>query len=197
MSDWITLDEAVELAQQRGALQLDPPLCCGRVPLTGCCSNSRLDNHPDRIESLLVGRIILIRPNSSIEVLDLGHYRYVDQVRVHWPSLAVELESIGFPELPEKCKAPATEKAAEQRGPTSTAEKIREAGAALIADGCVPVETTPWERFRELLCERLGVTPQTRGYGLDTIQNALRSTLEGRQAKILAENTESTESTES
>ena len=65
----------------------------------------------------------------------------------------------------------------------------------LIREDRVPGETVPWEQFQELLCEKLKVKPGTRGYGLDTIQNALRPILKERQAKkTAAEITESTES---
>jgi hypothetical protein len=80
-------------------------------------------------------------------------------------------------------------------GPIATVERIREAGKALIAGGHVPGETIPWGRFREMICRRVGVPPETRGYGEDTIQNALRDVLKQRQLDILA--SESTESTES
>jgi hypothetical protein len=64
-----------------------------------------------------------------------------------------------------------------KRGPIATADKIRVAGRALIAEGYVPPETIMWDRFRKLLCDRIGVNPETRGYGLDTIQKALRPIL--------------------
>jgi hypothetical protein len=74
-----------------------------------------------------------------------------------------------------------------QTGPMPTADKIRTAGKALIDEGQVPVETIPWADFRPLLCNKLGVTPGTRGYGLDTVQDALRSLLAERKAKLLRE----------
>jgi hypothetical protein len=78
-------------------------------------------------------------------------------------------------------------------GPTPTAAKIRKAGKALMKEGHVPGETVQWERFRDLLCKRLGVKPETRGYGLDTTQEAMRPILNKRRAQIV----QSTESTES
>lgn len=85
-----------------------------------------------------------------------------------------------------------------QYGPTPTADKIKEAGQILIADGYVPPETVPWQQFQVMLCQKLGIRPETRGYSLDSIQNALRPLLQKRQAaKLFSNHTESTESTES
>jgi hypothetical protein len=78
-----------------------------------------------------------------------------------------------------RTRAPAQRR---RHGPRSTADKIRDAGGALIADGHVPGETVPWGEFVELLWNKAGVKPETRGYGLDTIQNALRPILNRRRA---------------
>jgi hypothetical protein len=74
------------------------------------------------------------------------------------------------------------------RGPVPTAEKIKDAARPLIANGCIPGKTIPWDQFHIRVCNVLNVKPSDRGYGLDTIQRAVRSLLSG---------TEKTENTES
>jgi len=81
-----------------------------------------------------------------------------------------------------------------RRGPIPKTGKITEAAKALIAEGHVPAETTSWGRFTEMLCTKLGVKPESRGYSIDSIQKSVRPLLEQRRNEA---NTESTESTES
>jgi hypothetical protein len=85
-----------------------------------------------------------------------------------------------------------------QHGPTPTADKIKEAGQTLIEEGYVPPETISWKQFEVMLYQKLRIGPGTRGYSLDSIQNALRPLRQKRQAaKLSSESTENTESTES
>lgn len=74
-----------------------------------------------------------------------------------------------------------------RRGPVPTADKIRDAARSLIANGCIPANTITWDQFHICICSALNVNPSDRGYGLDTIQRAVRSLL----------GTEKTENTES
>jgi hypothetical protein len=62
----------------------------------------------------------------------------------------------------------------------------------------VPPDTIPWAEFETKLCAEIGVKPDTRGYKLDTIQNAVRPLIEeARERPLSSAATESTESTES
>jgi hypothetical protein len=63
------------------------------------------------------------------------------------------------------------------RGPKPTGEAIKNAAEPIIRAGCVPGKTITWERFREKICCKLKVRPETRGYGLDTIQKSIRPLL--------------------
>jgi len=88
-----------------------------------------------------------------------------------------------------------------RRGPEPTKDKIITDGERLFGEGQVPPDTIPWKQFAIELCTNIGVNPDTRGYGLDTIQKALRPLIEERRARRLnsaaTENAESTDSTES
>jgi hypothetical protein len=63
------------------------------------------------------------------------------------------------------------------RGPASMAAKIQGAAKELIETGIIPGRTMTWEKFREAICTALNVKPETRGFSLDSIQNAARPVL--------------------
>lgn len=74
--------------------------------------------------------------------------------------------------------APAPGRARTKRpGPIPTAEAIVNAARQIIAAGRIPGKPVKWEQFREEICKSLKVRPETRGYGLDTIQLAVRPLL--------------------
>jgi hypothetical protein len=68
-----------------------------------------------------------------------------------------------------------------QRGPVPTADKIRDAARPLIANSCIPAKTISWDQFHIKVCSILDVKPTDRGYGLDTIQRAVRPLLPGAE----------------
>ncbi len=76
------------------------------------------------------------------------------------------------------------------RGPKATAEAIKNAAEPMICAGCVPGKTMAWERFREKICCKLKVKPETRGYGLDTVQNAVRPLIDGIRKTETSESAE-------
>jgi hypothetical protein len=80
----------------------------------------------------------------------------------------------------------------ERRGPEPTKSKIVDAAKRLIARDRTPTTCGSWENFRRELCAELGVDKDSRGYQLDTVQNAVRPLLRSSTA-----DTEQTESTES
>jgi hypothetical protein len=62
-------------------------------------------------------------------------------------------------------------------GPIATANKIRAGAEHLLASGQTPGSTMTWRKFQTELCKELGVKPDDRGYGIDTIQAAVRPLL--------------------
>jgi hypothetical protein len=188
-----------------------------KIPGSTAIRRSDILGSPERVEALLLQAEqtqVDFRVDQIIGYYDHNQMIIFCDVKVRWSTLAEALAAAGFasrrqtpgrsgphPRLPSRIreatqrpghKAPAPR---HRPGPKSTADRIREAGKALMKEGSVPGETVLWERFGERLCRKLGVEPGTRGYGLDTIQNALRPFLKERQAKRLtAEITESAES---
>jgi hypothetical protein len=66
-------------------------------------------------------------------------------------------------------------------GPKPTAGGIVNAAVPILAAGRVPGKTVTWETFREEICKTLGVKPETRGYGLDTLQKSVRPLINNNQ----------------
>jgi hypothetical protein len=62
-------------------------------------------------------------------------------------------------------------------GPIPTANNIQTAAKRLFASGRVPNGTVTWKQFQTELCKEIGVKADQRGYGLDTIQAAVRPLL--------------------
>jgi hypothetical protein len=58
-------------------------------------------------------------------------------------------------------------------GPIKTEQEIKDGAKRLFERGLTP-ETCGWEPFRGKLCKELGVSIDTRGYGLDTVQRAVK-----------------------
>jgi hypothetical protein len=82
---------------------------------------------------------------------------------------------------------------AKRRGPASAKQTIVEAASRLIEKGRTPINCGTWEAFRRELCREIRVPPNSRGYQLDTIQNAVRPLLKERSSST-AERTDNTES---
>jgi hypothetical protein len=101
---------------------------------------------------------------------------------VYWSELIEALEEAGY--AVRRARSP-------RRGPPSTQSKIEAAAKKLMDEGHVPVETLSWEEFRVMICKEIGVSPDDRGFGLDTIQNAVRPLLEERRNRVRTESTES------
>jgi hypothetical protein len=78
-----------------------------------------------------------------------------------------------------------------QRGPKKTEDAIREVGADLVAKGNFPGKTITWKEFQRKVCTALKVELGTRGYSIDTIQKAMRLTLEEQRKSLIAESTKS------
>jgi hypothetical protein len=77
-----------------------------------------------------------------------------------------------------------------RRGPTSKAPQIMQAAEILINNcGLVPPDDITWKEFHKKVCERIGVAADTRGFGQDSVENAVRQILRERRDK----NTERTE----
>jgi hypothetical protein len=71
----------------------------------------------------------------------------------------------------------------ERRGPEPTKSKIVDAARRLIARNRTPTTCGTWEEFRRELCVELGVDKNTRGYQLDTVQNAVHALLKSSTAR--------------
>jgi hypothetical protein len=136
---------------------------------------------------------------TSTDVGEVGKLRPKDEIAInsadgHAPATAED--PAGTRDSQANGKASAAPR--RQHGPSPTADKIKEAGQALIDEGHMPPETVPWKQFQKMLCQKLRIQPGARGYSLDSIQNALRPLLQKRQAaKLSYEDTEDTENTES
>lgn len=70
-----------------------------------------------------------------------------------------------------------------RRGPVPTKSTIVDAARRLIARNRTPTTCGTWEDFRRELCAELGVDKNTRGYQLDTVQNAVQPLLKSSTAR--------------
>lgn len=89
----------------------------------------------------------------------------------------LEASRTAVPGRPPKATSAPGRARTKRPGPMPTAEAIINAAKLIIAAGRIPGKTITWEKFREEICESLKVNPETRGYGLDTIQTAVRPLL--------------------
>jgi len=67
-------------------------------------------------------------------------------------------------------------------GPIPTANLIIPAAKKLLKVGRRPPDTVTWKQFRIDLCVSLGVRIEQRGFGLDTIQKAVRPLLQNTES---------------
>jgi hypothetical protein len=112
-----------------------------------------------------------------------------ERVKKQWPSNAQprspEQKPLGDPKV-----VPFDQK--KQKGPIATKPKIVDAAKPLINRGRTPSSCGTWEKFRRELCHEAGVVRTSRGWQLDTVQNAVRPLL--KKSEQSAEEAESTES---